>query len=533
MLADCQTIDINHCGHVEQAQRSTIIASKAVAGLVRTVLGPKSMLKMLLDAHGGIVLTNDGNAVLREFDVRHPAAKCMISLSCSQDENVGDGTTTVVVIAGEVLQIAESFLNKKVHPAVINAAYSTALKEITRIVERISMPVNIKDRGLMNSIVDSSIGTKFSHRFGTVITSLAIEAVACATIDLINDRKEVELQKCVKIEKIPGGTIEESCILKGTMFNKDVINPGRMRRRILNPRIILLDCALEYKKGENVTNVEMTDHSDFANLLEIEEISIRRICDTLLSFHPDVVISEKGISDLAAHFLQKAGVAAIRRVRKSDNVRISRACGATIVHRAGEIKETDVGTYAGLFEVQKIGNDFFSFIVDCTNPKACTIILRGASKDMLNEIERNVIDALSVTRNVILKPSILPGGGAVEMEISRQLRDKSQQIEGLEKWPYRGIGMALEVIPRTLSQNSGANVLRCMTKLRVKHTEDEGTFWGLNGYNGNITDMRCLRIWEPLNVKLQAITTAIEAANLLLRVDDIISGSKEAMSSEN
>eukprot|EP00879_Flechtneria_rotunda_P026387 GHRR01028132.1.p1 GENE.GHRR01028132.1~~GHRR01028132.1.p1 ORF type:complete len:344 (+),score=112.75 GHRR01028132.1:295-1326(+) len=311
------------------------------------------------------------------------------------------------------------------------------------------------------------------------------------------------------------------------MFNKDVVVPGRMRRRIQNPRILLLDCPLEYKKGESQTAVELMKEEDWAALLKAEEEWIAAACNQIAALKPNVVITEKGLSDLAAHFLTKAGISAIRRLRKTDNNRIARATGATICNRIEEIRETDIGTKAGLFEVVKIGDEFFTFIVDCKEPKACTIVLRGASKDVLNEVERNLHDAMGVARNICLEPRLVPGGGAVEMAVSRALTERAHTIEGVEAGPYKTAGQAMEVIPRTLAQNCGANVIRTLTKLRAKHAETPaGTpcTYGINGETGEITDMKAAGVWEPLVVKTQTMKTAIEAANMLLRIDDIVSG---------
>ena len=394
---------------------------QAVADIVRTTLGPRAMLKMLLDANGGIVLTNDGNAILREIDVSHPAAQSIIDLSRTQDQEVGDGTTSVIILAGEMLGAAEPFLERNIHPTVIIRGYMRALEDATRIIDSLSFPVDVNDRSQMSKIVNSCIGTKFTQRFGDLIANLAIDAVQCVATELPNGRLEIDVKKYAKIEKIPGSDIEDSKVLKGVMFEKDVVVPARMRRRIENPRILLMDCPLEYKKGENQTSVELSKEEDFAALLKAEEDWIKQVCDTIAGFKPDLVITEKGLSDLAAHYLNKSGISAIRRLRKTDNNRIARACGATIVNRPDEIRESDIGTGAGLFEVVKIGDEFYTFIVDCENPKACSIILRGASKDVLNEVERNLHDALGVARNIMLDPRLVPGGGAVEMAISRGL----------------------------------------------------------------------------------------------------------------
>eukprot|EP00245_Coleochaete_scutata_P004228 TRINITY_DN1651_c0_g3_i1.p1 TRINITY_DN1651_c0_g3~~TRINITY_DN1651_c0_g3_i1.p1 ORF type:complete len:415 (+),score=101.63 TRINITY_DN1651_c0_g3_i1:112-1356(+) len=395
-----------------KAQLGNITAAKTVADIIRTTLGPRSMLKMLLDATGGIVLTNDGNAILREIDVTHPAAKSMIELSRTQDEEVGDGTTSVIILAGEMLHVAEPFLERNFHPTVICRAYTRALEDAISVIDSISFPIDTNNRKQMLNIVQSCIGTKFTTRFGTLMAELALDAVQTVAQELGDGRKEIDIKNYAKVEKIPGGQIEDCRVLKGVMFNKDVVAPGKMKRRIPNPRIMLLDSPLEYKKGENQTNVEILKEEDWATLLKMEEDWIEKTCAQIAKFKPDVVITEKGLSDLASHFLSKAGITAIRRIRKTDNNRIARAAGATIVHRVEELQESDIGTRAGLFEVQKIGDEYFTFIIDCTEPKACTILLRGASKDVLNEVERNLQDAMGVARNVVVDPRLVPGGGA-------------------------------------------------------------------------------------------------------------------------
>eukprot|EP00891_Asterochloris_glomerata_P004711 jgi/Astpho2/4711/Aster-00268 len=508
----------------KRAQQNNIMAAKAVADIVRTTLGPRAMLKMLLDASGGIVLTNDGNAILREINVTHPAAKSMIELSRTQDEEVGDGTTSVIILAGEMLHIAQPFLEKSMHPTVIVRGYVKALEDAIKIIDDLSFPVDVHDRDQMLKLVNSCIGTKFTNQFGDLMASLALDAVNIVAKDVGDGQREIDIKKYAKIEKIAGGAIEESRVLNGVMFQKDVVSPGRMRRKIHNPRILLMDCPIEYKKGENQTNVEIEKEEDWATLIKMEEEHIQTLCTEIAKHKPDVVVTEKGLSDLAMHFLTKAGISAIRRLRKTDNNRIARACGATIVHRADEIKASDIGTGAGLFQVEKIGDEFYSFVVDCKEPKACTILLRGASKDVLNEVERNLHDAMGVARNVAIDPRLVPGGGAVEMAVSRGLNDKAAAVHGVEQYPYRAVGAALEVIPRTLAQNCGANIIRTLTKLRAKHAEPDGASFGINGITGEITDMKDLGVWEPYAVKVQTIKTAVESATMLLRIDDIVSG---------
>ncbi|RWW42469.1 hypothetical protein BHE74_00051985, partial [Ensete ventricosum] len=337
----------------------------------------------------------------------------MIELSRTQDEEVGDGTTSVIVLGATVL-----------------------------------------------GLVKSCIGTKFTGQFGDLIADLAIDATTTVGVDLGQGLCEVDIKKYIKVEKVPGGQLEDSKVLKGVMINKDVVAPGKMRRKILNPRIILLDCPLEYKKGENQTNAELVKEEDWEVLLKMEEEYIQNLCMQILKFKPDLVITEKGLSDLACHYLSKAGVSAIRRLRKTDNNRIAKACGAVVVNRPEELQESDVGTGAGLFEVKKFGDEFFAYIVDCKDPKACTVLLRGASKDLLNEVERN----LQIT------------------------------------------SFAYFVLQH-------ANV---------------GNEWvGIDGNTGDIVDMKERKIWDSYNVKAQTFKTAIEAACMLLRIDDIVSGIKK------
>ncbi|KAG5462988.1 MAG: T-complex protein 1 subunit gamma [Olpidium bornovanus] len=452
----------------------------------------------------------------------------MIELSRTQDEEVGDGTTSVIILAGEVLPAALPHLERKIHPIVIISAFKKALDDAIRVVEKNSKPVDVNNPEEMLELVKSSIGTKFVSRWSDLMCKLALDAVKCVAID-VDGRREVDIKRYARVEKIPGGEIEESRVLDGVMINKDVTHP-KMRRRIENPRIVLLDCPLEYKKGESQTNIEVTKESDWNRLLEIEEEQIRQLCDQIASVKPDLVITEKGVSDLAQHFLLKNNITALRRARKTDNNRIARACGATIVNRVDDLKESDVGTKCGLFSVEKIADEYFAFFTKCKDPKACTIVLRGPSKDVLNEVERNLQDAMCVARNVYFSPQLVPGGGATEMAVGVVLAEKSKSLEGVEQWPYRSVAEAMEVIPRTLIQNCGGNPIKVLTNLRqAKHATGNHS-WGINGTTGEVVDMHEYGIWEPSAVKVQTIKTAIESACLLLRVDDIVSGSSKKKS---
>ena len=514
-----------------KAQLGNISAAKAVSQVIRTTLGPRSMLKMLLDPMGGIVMTNDGNCILRELDVSHPAAKSMIELSRTQDEEVGDGTTSVIVLAGEMLTVAEPFLRAgQMHPTVIVRAYYEAMEHALEVCEKLAKTVNIEDKDVVRRVVKACVGTKYVHRWGDLIVDMAIEAVKTITVEKekVGDyqpRPEIDIKRYARVEKIPGGELSDCRVLKGVMLNKDVTH-SKMKRKLTNPRVLLLDCSLEYKKGESQTNIELSNETDWDTLLKQEEEYVARICADIISHKPDLVMTEKGVSDLAQHYLFKAGITVLRRLRKTDNNRVARAVGATIVNRTEEIQESDIGKGCGLFEVRKIGDEYFSFIEQCEDPKACTLVLRGGSKDVLNEVERNLQDAMQVTRNICLEPKMLPGGGATEMSISQALVEKSKSIDGTKQWPYRAVGIAFEVIPRTLAENCGADVVRVLTELRAKHANGQNSTVGIDGEKGTIVDMNVSPsgVWEPFVVRTQTIKTAIESAAMLLRIDDIVSG---------
>merc|ERR1711871_1027912 len=506
----------------KKAQIANITAAKAISDIIRSTLGPRSMLKMLLDPMG-IIMTNDGNSILREVDVAHPAAKSMIELSRTQDEEVGDGTTSVIVLAGEMLKVSLPFFERNIHPTIICQGYMRALEDSLKIMDEIATEIDPEDNTLLNQIVDAAVGTKFGSRYGAVIRDLAIQAVrTVATLDE-DGNMDIDIKRYARIGKVIGGDLEDSQVLNGCMFNKDVLH-HKMPRNIVRPRVLLLDCPLEYKKGESNTNVEITNEEDFAKLLEIEEAWIKEQCDTIMSFNPTVVITEKGVSDLAIHYLVKAGITAIRHIRKTDNNRLAKCTGATIVNKVDEIQEADIGTQRGLFECKKIGDEWWSYFVECQDPKACTILVRGGTRDTQYEIARNLNDAMQVARKVICNPKLLPGGGATEMAVAQALREKAASVEGVAQIPYVAVAEALEVIPQTLAENCGANVIRVVSALRAKHANKEGPTWGIDGHKGSLADMAEVGVWEPFVVKSQTIKTAIESACLLLRIDDIHSG---------
>lgn len=493
----------------------------------------------------------------------------MIELSRTQDESVGDGTTSVVILAGEAMQLSEPLLTLNTHPTIIISGYRRALDDALESLKAHTATIDLGDRTQVERVIASCLGTKFVSRWGDLMVKIAYDAVNIVSGGRLSTpissemevegaaaltAAEIDLKKYARVEKIPGGDISDSQVIRGVVLNKDVTH-AKMRRHIENPRIVLLDCNLEYKKAESQTNVECTSTSDFEKLLREEEAEVKKMCDAILKVKPDVVCTEKGLSDIAQHYLLKGGVTALRRLRKTDNNRLARVSGATIAHRPEELTEDDVGTRLGLFDVRKIGDEYFSFMIAkdddvmddvmekkegsekdfCSSKKnvknnndgcACTILLRGPTKDIMNEVERNLWDAMAVARNIAIDPVLVPGGGAIEMAVANDLSQKAAGVKGLEQVAYKNIAIALEVIPRTLAQNCGADVVRTITELRAKHAQDpKGNWaWGIDGLKGTIADMHDTGVWEPYEVKAQTFKSAIEAACLLLRVDDILSG---------
>lgn len=538
----------------EMARMNNIKASKTVADVIRTTMGPRSMLKMILDSMGSIVMTNDGNAILRELDVAHPAAKAMLEVSRAQDEQVGDGTTSVVVLAGEVIAMAEPLLNCGIHPILITQGYQKALDFLLSEAEKFSFKIDIEGieaLGLKSdaanhimTVLKNSLSTKFVSRWMDLMCNLALEAVSIVargrgaeTHRNVTSREndegddghteapvDIDIKRFCRIEKIPGATVEDCCVIDGVVLNKDVIHPD-MRKYIENPRIILLDCPLEYKKAQSMMNVELFQgKSDLGDILKVEEDYIRTHVEKILSFKPDLVITEKGVADQATHMFVQNGVTVLRRVRKTDNVRLAAVSGATIVNRVEELRESDVGTYAGLYELQKIGDEFFSFIHKSGGKaSACTIVLRGASKSTLLEIERNIQDAMHVCRNIILDPRLVAGGGCFEAHLSTALSKYADTLVGKPQLVIKAVAKSLEVIPRTLLQNCGGNIIRVITELKAAHTSDPNCQLGVDGITGLLVDCKERGIWDPLSTKLQVLKAAIENACMILRVDDIFS----------
>mmetsp|Transcript_10666 Transcript_10666/g.24765 ORF Transcript_10666/g.24765 Transcript_10666/m.24765 type:complete len:476 (-) Transcript_10666:724-2151(-) len=456
-------------------QYQNIAAAKATAGIIRTTLGPRSMLKMILDNQGGMVITNDGFCVLREIEIGHPAAKSLIELSRSQDSEIGDGTTTIVVLVSEFLRISEILLKQKFHPNQIMASFFQALIEINFFLENdLACKLDNKNFHDMTKVIMTTICTKLVGKFSRLICELSFKAIKTAGSRIAFSN----LNNILKIEKIPFGKFEDSKILSGIMLIKDISHP-KMRRKIKTPRIILLDCPIEYKKGESQVTIELEEENEWENLLKAEENFIIFTCNLLKKFNPDVIITEKGVSDLALHYLYKSNISVIRRIKKSENLRLARATGSTIISSFQDLEKNDLGK-AGFFEVKKIGQEYYTFITGCKGTQSSTILLFGPSRDILDEIERNLHDALSVAKNIFSNPKVIPGGGATELAISNFLFKKSEKQKNDSFFIYKSLALAFEIIPKTLIENFGGSVIYPITRLRNIHRK-ENFFFGFDG----------------------------------------------------
>lgn len=495
-----------------EIQKLSAYTAKTLSSVIKTCLGPRAMQKMVLTKINSIELTNDGNSILREMDVSHPSARCLIELSQTQDDECGDGTTSVLILAAELLNKVVTLLDRS-HPIRLCKALSKAKDLCLDHLERIS--VDAKEEELL-SIVSSSVSTKLCSILKVPIPQLALKAVLMIKSE--DERRKIDIKNDIKIDKILG-SFEESEIIDGILIEKDLIH-SQMRRVIENPKILVLDSPLEYKKGESVTSMEFSNKDDFTRALEIEEEQIRRMCAKIIETKADVVITEKGICDLALSILYENNITAIRRIKKSDSTRISRATGATVMNRIEDVSSRHLGT-AGLFEYVKIGRDYYCKLSKCQNPRAVSVVLRGPTKDLLAELERNFMDAAKVAKNVLISPKLVAGGGASEMSMSTMLSKACVDLGcPVERSVFEQASVALKVIPSILASNSGAgNSIEIVSELEKRQAE--GPWFGVNGISGEIVDMRSV-VMEPLVVKTQCVKSAFESVMQLLRIDGII-----------
>ena len=505
-----------------EAQRNNIMAARVIAEAVRTTLGPRGMDKMLVDSLGDITITNDGAAILKEIEVEHPAAKMMVEVAKTQDDMVGDGTTTAVVLAGEFLKKAEELLDQNIHPTVIVSGYRKAVQKAVEILDKMSMTVDLDDKETLRKVALTSMGSKAVGTARSHLAEIAIEAVK--QIAEKRGEKWVADIDNIQIIKKEGKSLHDTELVKGIILDKEVVHAG-MPKRIENAKIALLNCPLEVEKTEFSAEIRIRDPLQMKAFLDKETEMLKKMVEKIKSAGANVVICQKGIDDMAQHFLAKEGILAVRRAKESDMEKLSRATGGKIVTNLEDLKPEDLG-YAELVEERKIGDDRMVFIEGCKDPRSVSVLIRAGLERMVDEAERAMHDALSVVSDVIERNKIVPGGGAVEAELAKELRRYAAQIGGREQLAIEAFADALEIIPKTLAENAGLEPIDIMVELRAAHEKSDGYMYGVDVFSGKIANMYEKGVIEPLAVKEQAIKSAAEAASMILRIDDVIAASK-------
>ena len=496
------------------AQRSNIMAAKAVAGAVRTTLGPKGMDKMLVDTMGDVVITNDGVTILKEMDIEHPAAKMMVEIAKTQDQEVGDGTTTAVVLAGELLKQSEALLEQQIHPTVIAAGYRAAADKALEILKGLAVTVSAKDEDLLRKIAVTAMTGKGSQSARDELAVMAVEAVS----SVVDEDGTVDTDN-ITVEKKVGGGITDSVLVSGVVIDKDRLHPS-MPKSVSGARIALLNAAVEIEKTEVDAKIQITSPNQLQAFLDQEENMLKDMVDRISATGANVLFVQKGIDDLAQHFLAKAGIYTVRRVKKSDMEKLARATGGRVVTSIHEISKEDLGK-AGLVEERKVSDEKMTFVEDCDNPKSVSIILRGGTEHVVDELDRAMEDALRVVGVAVQDKQLVSGGGAPEVELALRLRAYASTVGGREQLAIESFADAMEVIPKTLAENAGLDQIDTLVSLRSAHEKGMKTA-GLDMDTGKPVDMLKLGVVEPLRVKTQAISSATEAAVMILRIDDVI-----------
>jgi thermosome len=497
-----------------EAQRSNIMAAKAVAGAVRTTLGPKGMDKMLVDTLGDVVITNDGVTILKEMDIEHPAAKMMVEIAKTQDTEVGDGTTTAVVLAGELLKQAEGLLDQEIHPTVIAAGYRAAADKSMAILKSIGVGVTVGDEKMLKKIAVTAMTGKGSQTARVELADLSVQAVRA----VVDEDGSVDTDN-ITVEKKVGGGITDSQLVHGMVIDKERLHPN-MPKKVTGAKIALLNAAIEIEKTEVDAKIEITSPDQLQAFLDQEETMLKDMVQSVVKTGANVVFCQKGIDDLAQHFLAKEGIYTIRRIKKSDMEKLARATGARIVTSIHDLGEKDLGK-AGLVEEKKIGDEKMTFVEQCENPKSVSIILRGGTEHVVDELERAMEDALRVVGVVVEDKMLVPGGGAPEVELALRLREYAATVGGREQLAIEAFADSMEVIPKTLAENAGLDQIDTLVALRSQHEKGVKAS-GLDMDTGEPVDMLGQGVVEPLRVKTQAINSAAEAAVMILRIDDVI-----------
>ena len=504
-----------------EAQHANITAALVVAESVRSSLGPKGMDKMLVDGFGDVTISNDGATILDEMDVQHPAAKMLVEVAKTQDDEVGDGTTSAVVLAGELLSKAQNLIDKDVHPTVIVDGYQVANEKALDCLRKLAIKVNPTDKTMLRKIAKVALASKLLAEHKEFASDIAVNAILHVT-----EKSGTEFKADVddvKVEKKPGGSLTDTTLIEGVLLDKEVVHPG-MPKRVENANIALINCPLEVEKPEFDAKLNIQSPDQMKGFLDQEETILRDMVDKVAKAGANVAICEKGIDDMAQHFMAKKGILAVRRVKQSDMEKLVKATGGRILSQLEGLKPSDLG-HANLVEERKVSDDKMTFVEGCKNPKSVSILVRGGTERVVDEAERSLHDALCVVRDVVVEPYVVAGGGAAEAEVARTIRAHAQKLSGKEQLAVQAYADALEIIPLSLAENAGMDPIDSLMQVRAKH-QAKSKWVGVDVTNGKVADLAKLEVYEPLAVKVQALKSAGEAASMVLKIDDVIAASK-------
>ncbi|MDI6691376.1 MAG: thermosome subunit beta [Candidatus Bathyarchaeota archaeon] len=504
-----------------EAQHANMMAARIVAETVKSSLGPKGMDKMLVDSFGDTTITSDGRTILDEMDIQHPAAKMMVEVAKTQDNEAGDGTTTAVILAGELLNKAEELIGKNVHPTIIIDGYKKASEKALEVLEKIAMSTGSNREEYLKKVAMTSMASKLVAEHREYLADLAVKAIL-EVAEKENGKYKVDIDD-IKVEKKPGESLRDTKLIQGIVLDKEVVHSG-MPKRVEKAKIALLDTALEIEKTEFDAKINIESPEQMDAFLKQEEEMLRQMVEKIEAVGANVVLCQKGIDDMTQHFLARKGILAVRRIKKSDMEKLSKATGGKIITNIDDMSPSDLG-YASLVEERKIGDDKMTFVEGCKHPRAVTILIRGGTERIVDEAERSVHDALCVVRDVVEEPKILAGGGAPELEISRTLKKYAETLPGREQLAVKSFAEALEVVPVTLTENAGLDPIDILSELRVRHEKGE-TWAGIEVTSGKVQDMSEAGVFEPLAVKKQIVKSAGEAASMILKIDDVIAAGK-------
>jgi len=501
----------------KEAQRNNIMAARTIGEVLKTTLGPRGMDKMLIDSLGDITITNDGAAILKEIDVEHPAAKMMVEISKTQDDMVGDGTTSAVILAGELLRKAEELLDQNIHPTMLVSGYRKATQKAIETIEKIAVPVEIDDRKTLLKVALTSMSGKAVGAAREHFAEIAIDAVS-QIAEQRGDKMVADIDNIQLIKKT-GKSLLETQLIRGIIVDKEIVHSG-MPKMKENAKIALLDSALEIEKTEMSAEIRIRDPTQMKAFLDQETNMMKEMADKIKASGADIVFCQKGIDDMVQHFLAKEGIMAARRVKESDMEKLARATGGTVTD-LDNLKAQDLGK-AGIVEERRIGEDKMIFVEKCKDPHSVAILIRAGLERMVDEAERAMTDALSVVSDVVENNKIVAGGGAVEIEVGKELRKYATKIGGREQLAIEAFAEAIEVIPKTLAENGGLDAIDALVELRSAHEKEDGKNKGINVFTGKVQDSIASGVIEPINVKEQAIKSASESACMILRIDDVI-----------